>query len=227
VREAGDLSQRFVARQLRRAGVDPEREVEWLYSRALAYGHDASHLDLLREGQVDAMLSQPPHARTLEEEGYPVLLDPRQVYGGARVEKVIVATGRVLERRADELAAFLRANIRAFWFMRDLAHMPYLQDLERRMRARSHSDDERAVCMLNREEKVEGWALPITGGIAPDALQSIVDELVEVGELARPVAVADVYRDGPVTAAYQELTARPELRAAHETALAAVAKYGY
>jgi hypothetical protein len=39
--------------------------------------------------------------------------------------------------------------------------------------------------------------------------------------------VADVYRDGPVTAAYQELTARPELRAAHETALAAVAKYGY
>jgi ABC-type nitrate/sulfonate/bicarbonate transport system substrate-binding protein len=226
-REAGDLSQRFVARQLRRVGIDPDREIEWLYNRAFAYGHDAAHLDLLRQGHVEAMLSQPPHARVLEEEGYPVLLDPWQVYGGARVDKVVVATGRTVERRADELTAFLRANVRAFWFMRDLANMPYLQDLEVRLRGRSHNDDEQRVRMLNRVEKVEGWALPISGGITRQAVAQIVDELVAAGELERPLAVDDVLHDGPAAAAYAELTSRPALQAAHQRALAAVERWGY
>ena len=56
----------------------------------------------------------------------------------------------------------------AFWFMRDLANMPYLQALEVRLRARSHNDDEQQVRMLNRVEKVEGWALPVHGGIVPE-----------------------------------------------------------
>jgi NMT1/THI5 like len=226
-REAGDLGQRFVARQLRKVGIDPDREIEWQYSRAFAYGHDASHLDLLRLGQVDAMLSQPPHARLLEEEGYPVLLDPWQVYGGARVDKVVVATGRTVERRAAELAAFLRANIRAFWFMRDLANMPYLQALEVRLRARSRNDDEQQVRMLNRVEKVEGWALPISGGIARETVEQVIADIVESGELERPLAVEEVLRDGPVKAAYEELTGRPALQAAHQKALAAVQRWRY
>ena len=81
--------------------------------------------------------------------------------------------------------------------------------------------------MLNRVEKVEGWALPISGGIAREAVEQVIADLVESGELEHPLAVEAVLHDGPVTAAYAELTGRPALQAAHQQALAAVQRWGY
>jgi hypothetical protein len=81
--------------------------------------------------------------------------------------------------------------------------------------------------MLTSIEKVEGWTVPITGGVSRAALEQVIEELVLVGALERPIAVDDVLRDAPVHAAYLELTSRLELHAAHETARAAVAKYGF
>jgi hypothetical protein len=163
----------------------------------------------------------------LEQEGFPLLLDPRKLYPGGRPDKVIVATGRTIEQRADELAAFLRANLRGFWFMRDGANLAALQDLEMRLRAQSHNDEERTVSIITGIEKVEGWTVPVNGGVSHEALAGVIEELTASGDLDRPVAIADVLRDGPVNAAYAELSGRPELQAAHETALAAVRKYGF
>ncbi len=227
IREPGDLGQYFIANNLRRVGIDANTEIEWIHDRAFAYGNDPAHLDWLRAGRVDAMLSQPPYTDVLEREGFPLLLNPLTIYPGGRPDKVIVATGRVLAERGEDLAAFLRANLRAFWFMRDGANLAYLQDLEARLRARSHNDDERRIRMITSIEKVEGWTVPVTGGVARAALASVVEELTASGELDRPVDLDDVLRDGRATAAYQALSVRPELAAAHQIALAAVAKYGF
>jgi hypothetical protein len=43
----------------------------------------------------------------------------------------------------------------------------------------------------------------------------------------RPIPVEDVLRDGPAQDAYREVSGRPALQAAHQTALAAVEKYGF
>jgi ABC-type nitrate/sulfonate/bicarbonate transport system substrate-binding protein len=227
IREAGGLDQYFIANNLRRVGIDALREVEWVFDRAFAYGNDPAHLDWLREGRVDALLSQPPYTDVLEGEGFPLLLDPRTIYPGGRPDKVIVATGRVIEQRPDDLAAFLRANIRGFWFMRDGANLGYLQDLERRLRAESHNDDERRIRMITSIEKVEGWTVPVHGGVAHAALAAAAEELVAGGEMDGPVDLADALRDGPVMAAYQAVSGRPELQAAHQAALAAAEKYGF
>jgi hypothetical protein len=133
----------------------------------------------------------------------------------------------VLEHRANELAAFLRANTRAFWFMRDATHMAYLQDLHERWRAHSHNDDERYLRMVTSVDAVEGWHVPISGGLSHPILERIIGELVASGELDRPIALADVLRDELVTAGYADLSARPELQAAHEKALQVTAQYGY
>jgi hypothetical protein len=74
---------------------------------------------------------------------------------------------------------------------------------------------------------VEGWHVPISGGISRPILERIVGELVASGELERPVALEDVLRDELVNAGYEELRTRPELQAAHEKALQVTAKYGY
>ena len=227
VREPGDLGQLFISNGLRKVGIDPKTEIQWVYDPVFSYGNDPAHLDQLRSGQVDAMTSQPPFTDILQEEGFSLLLDPLVIYPGGRPDKVIVATGRTIEQRADELAAFLRANIRAFWFMRDVANFPYLQDLEARLRAQSHNDEERRVRIISGPHKVEGWTVPITGGVSHEALAGVIEELVGLGELERPLAVEDVLRDGPVTEAYRAVSSRPELRPALETAQAAVAKYGY
>ena len=191
------------------------------------YGNDPAHLEMLRSGKVDAMTSQPPYTELLKREGYPVLLDPTVVYPGGRPDRVVVATGRTIERRGDELRAFLRANIRAVWDMRNAANFAYLQDLEARLRARSHNDDERRLRIVSSVEKTEGWNLPVHGGVVPESLERVIEELVALGELERPIPVADVLRDGPAADAYRDVSGRPALQPAHQTALAAVEKYGF
>jgi ABC-type nitrate/sulfonate/bicarbonate transport system substrate-binding protein len=226
-RERGGMGQHGVAVQLRAAGVDPDTDVEWVFDRVFSYGFDDAQLTWLREGRVDAMTAHEPFASALEREGFPVLIDPLKIYPGGKPGKAIVATGRVLEHRADELGAFLRANTRGFWFMRDVQNMSYLQDLHERLRAQSHNDDERYLRMVTSVDAVEGWHVPINGGISHAVLERIIGELVASGELARPLALDDVLRDDLVTAGYRDLAARPELQAAHQTALRMTEKYGY
>lgn len=161
VREPGDLTQISMFKALRMAGVDPEKGVQWVYDPLFAYRTNPAHAEMLRSGKVDAVASGPPFSEQLEKEGYELILDPKKKFPRGRLGKVIIATERTIERRRDELSAFFRAVIRAFWFMRDRDHFEYLRNLELRLRRESHNDEERVVCLLSSPEKVEGWTLPI------------------------------------------------------------------
>jgi hypothetical protein len=226
-REAGGIDQRFIVNSLARVGIDGRRDVQWVYDPVFAYGNNPAHLDWLRAGKVDAMSSQPPFSDQLQAEGYPLLLDPTVVYPGGRPDKVVVATRRTIEERGAELRAFLRANVRAFWVMRNAANLAYLQALEARLRAGSHCDDERRLRIVTSVEKTEGWNLPVHGRVVPDSLERVIAELVATGDLERPIAVADVLRGEAADDAYREVSTRPELQADLQPALAAVEKYGF
>jgi hypothetical protein len=76
-------------------------------------------------------------------------------------------------------------------------------------------------------DRLDSWALPIDGGVAPEAIERIAKEMAAGGKLERPLAVGEILHDGAVTAAYCELSARPELKPGLHTALAAVEKYGF
>jgi len=227
IREAGSLQHILLGNALRQAGVDPVTDVKWVYDSVFSYGNDPRHMDMLREGKVDALSSQPPFTNQLESEGFPVLLDPHVQYRGGKPDKVIVATGRTVEKRTAELTAFLRANLRGFWYMRTNANYDYLRDLEKRLRQQSHNDQERGVSIITSIEKVEGWTVPADGGVSPQALERVIEEAVQLSELDRPLAVEDVLRDEPVKSAYAELKARPELEPIRQSIAEAVKKYGF
>lgn len=135
----------------------------------------------------------------------------------------------MIEKRTDELKAYFRAIIRAFWFMRDVAHFEYLRDLEARLRkTNTHNQDERGiVAIVTSPDRCDSWALPIDGAVAPSAVERIVGEMVEAGKLARPLPVKEILRDGPVTESYREVSSRPALKPALDIALAAQEKYGF
>ncbi|HEV8721098.1 MAG TPA: ABC transporter substrate-binding protein [Candidatus Binatia bacterium] len=228
MREKEGLVEVFIRDALRQAGVDPYKEVQWVYDPVFGYRNNPSHMEMLRSGKIDAITSQPPFADQLEREGYPMILDPNKIFP-RRPGKLTIATGQMIEKRSDELKAYFRAIIRAFWFMRDVKNFEYLKDLEARLRrTNTHNEDEHGVvAIVTSPDRVESWALPIDGGVAPSAIERIVDEMVKRGKLTRSIPVKDILRDEPVKEAYREVSARPELKSALNIALAAQEKYGF
>ena len=228
MREKEGLVQVFITDALRDAGVDPENEVRWIYDPVFGYRNNPAHMEMLRAGKVDAITSQPPFSDQLEKEGYPMILDPNKVFP-RRPGKLTVATGQAIEKRADELRAYFRAIIRAFWFMRDMKNFEILRDLERKLRkTNTHNEDERGVvAIVTGPDRVESWAIPIDGGITTEAVQRIADEMVKSGKLSRAMSVKDIVRDDAVKTAYQEVSRRPELKHPLSIALAAQEKYGF
>jgi ABC-type nitrate/sulfonate/bicarbonate transport system substrate-binding protein len=226
-REAGGITALFFEYALRKAGLDPAKEITWVHDKAFAYRRDSAHADMLRAGKVDACQSSPPFSEELEREGCRLLLDSAKVYPGGRPGKVIVASSRTIEERGDELRAFLKGSIRGFWFVRDPANFEFLRDLEIRLRNASHNEDERRLRMITSPEHLEGWVMPVTGGFKREAVERVIDEMATLGQLERPIPIEEVLRDGPVNDAYRELSMRPSLQAAVQKALAAAQKHGW
>jgi ABC-type nitrate/sulfonate/bicarbonate transport system substrate-binding protein len=190
------------------------------------YRNNPAHIEMLRSGKVNAITSSPPFSDQLEREGYPVILDPNKVFP-RRPGKVTVAPRRTIEQRGDELKAYWRAIIRTFWFMRDVNNFPYLHDLETRLRKLTHNEDEQRLFIASAPDRVDSWALPMDGGIEPQALERIIREMVERGRLERAAAVSDLYRDEAVRDAYRDVSNRARLKPAFDNAMATVERYGF
>jgi ABC-type nitrate/sulfonate/bicarbonate transport system substrate-binding protein len=67
MREKEGLVQVFITNALQEAGVDPEKEVEWVYGPVFGYRNNPAHMEMLRSGKIDAITSQPPFFRSARE----------------------------------------------------------------------------------------------------------------------------------------------------------------
>jgi ABC-type nitrate/sulfonate/bicarbonate transport system substrate-binding protein len=218
VRERGGLSDRFIAINLVRAGIDPERDVDWVLDPVFAYSNTPEHTEMLRSGKVDAMTTTAPFIPQLLGEGYHLLLDGAAAGRRRRPGRVIVATKQTIERRAAELTAFLRANLRAFWFCGDPEKFRQVYDLETRMRRDyTHNEDERALRIFREAPGFRESLMPLDGLVDADELGAVIEEMRDLGELTAPLTVNDVLRGELMAAAFEELSHRPELRSTIET----------
>ena len=226
-REKEGLTTVFVYDALQAAGIDPEKDVEWVYDKVFGYRNNPAHADMLRNGKVDAITSQSPFSDQLEKDGFKMILDPNEVFP-RRPGKITVATRQTIEQRGEELRAYLRAITRSFWFMRDVSHFEYLKDLEARLRkTTTHNEEELHVAIVTAPDRVDSWAIPVDGAVAADSVKRITDEMVRAGKLPKVRPVAEILRDDAVREAYQSVSSRPELKAALEIARAAEKKYGF
>ena len=210
VRETGTMTSRAVVVALQRAGVNPKEDIEWVCDPVFAYANTEDHLDMLRTGKVDAMSTRRGWADKLAKEGYPMLIDGESSAYAKRPGRVVVATQQTLEKRADELKSFLRAQIRAFWYCSDPDNFQDLYDRETRWRQQyTHNEDERRLRVVTRPSRPDETIMPLDGQAPRAGVEAIIREMSELGELDGPVDIKDILRDEFVTECFAELQSRP------------------
>ena len=209
--------------QLRKAGLDLERDVEWV-----RIGPSRQrHLDALLGGKVECAPLSSADAEDLKQRGFNILATPKDQYPDGRPERIIAATGRILEERPDLVKSFLKGLIRAYWFCRDMPkNFEYLSQLYRRLLTESADPEEQERTTWRAPRDLEAMPFPIDGK-ATGFEQMLADE-EKIGGLDYNVpAVRDVCAQDLVEEAFMELRTRKELEPEYERVKAIEDRWGY
>jgi NMT1/THI5 like len=211
--------------QLKKAGLDLERDVEWVRIGVASHLHKAA----IRSGRVECGPVPTWDAEDLKKEGCNVLVSPADQYPDGRPERIIAATGRILEERPDLVKSFLKALIRAYWFVRDMPkNYEYITNLEKRLRFISPDPEERVIKNNPSRSARDLEAMPFPVDGLATGFEDMLKEEERLGELNYKVPpVKEVCAQDLVTEAYQELIQRKELQAEHERLSAVAKKWGY
>ena len=210
--------------QLKKAGLDLERDVEWVRVGVAP----TLHIEALRSGRVDCAPVRPWDAEDLKKEGFNALVKPGDQYPDGRPERIIAATGRILEERPDLVKSFLKAMIRSYWFSRDMPkNFDNLCSLYKRLRIQSSDPEERGIkYRWTAPRDLETMPFPIDG--LATGFEDMLAEEEKLGELNYEVpAIKDVCAQDLAVEAFKELRERKELEAEYQRVHAIAQKWGY
>jgi hypothetical protein len=202
---------------LRTFGIDPD-DIEWIEDSNVAYGAGGAD-GLLRSGAISLIQASGARAEQLLREGFPLVLDLADFYlqrGAWPPGRVVVATRKTIDKRGEDLRAFLRANLRGYWFSIDAANHAYMHDLETRCRESTFNEDERKVRRLrdpgaepeDADPRLFGGSMALDGQVDRAALASIIEDMVSAGYLDHPIDVNDVLQQDAAIDACQNLLDR-------------------
>ena len=209
--------------QLVKAGLDLERDVEWVRVGV----NSKFHVEAIRAGRVECAPVPPWYAEDLIAEGCNVLVSPADQYPDGRPERIIAATGRILEERPDMVKAFLKGMIRSYWFVRDMPkNYEYITNLEKRIRLLSPDPEERVVQVPRSLRDLEAMPFPLDG--RGSGFEDMLKEEERLGELNYNVPpIKEVVAQDLVDEAFKELRARKELDEEFQRLKKAEARWGY
>ena len=174
---------------IKRAGIDPEKEI-----KILALGSDAARLTALKQRVVDVVVISPPADTQMEKQGYTILARAYELFSfpylglGTHTQKI--------KDKPDEIRRVIKATIRANRFIRD------------------HRDE--AVQTLIGWGKVErefAYAsydalrnlFNADGAIPEDGLKLVIDQTRRTNKVTREVAPNEVVDLSFLRAAQAEL----------------------
>lgn len=192
---------------LRRHGIDPDREVTLVPNAPYPLFKNA--LPVFERGEADARMllhAELPHIRAA---GYSVLHDFMQAYPADYPQRTIVTTRPFLAGNADRVAAFLRAMIRSFRFLRDEAQYGRAMAI-----VCKHVTDEGlgfppGITDHFMSSHYFGFKqMPHTGGVADSSLQRYIDEEATEGRLPAGQLAASVLDPVPAEQAAREIDRR-------------------
>jgi ABC-type nitrate/sulfonate/bicarbonate transport system substrate-binding protein len=209
--------------QLKKAGLDLERDVEWVRVGV----NSKFHVEAIRNGRVECAPVPPWYAEDLIKEGCNVLVSPADQYPNGRPERIIAATGRILEERPDMIRAFLKGMIRSYWFVRDMPkNYDYITNLEKRIRLLSPDPEERVVQVPRSLRDLEAMPFPLDGRAS--GFEDMLKEEERLGELNYNVPpIKEVVAQDLLDEAFKELRARKELDEEFQRLKKAEARWGY
>ena len=210
--------------QLAKAGLDLERDVEWVRVGVAP----TLHIEALRNGRVDCAPVRPWDAEDLKKDGFNLLVKPGDQYPDGRPERIIAATGRILEERPDLVKSFCKAMIRSYWFSRDMPkNFEYLSRLYQRLRIQSPDPEERGIKFRwTSPRDLETMPFPIDG--LATGFEDMLAEEEKIGGLGAKVPpIKDVVAQDLAKEAFKELMERKELQEEYQRVQAIAQKWGY
>jgi ABC-type nitrate/sulfonate/bicarbonate transport system substrate-binding protein len=205
-----------------REGIDPKNDIEWVTGIDTRRGPFA-----LREGRADAAFVDSLDLSGLIDEGYEQIFDVGAHYPNGRPDRVIAATEKALDARPDDLRAFIKGMIRAYWFIRrQPENIEVTAAIEARLRRRSPDADERArMAQFGSSVQAEMMPFPIDG--LPTGLEQYLDEATVIGAIDAPIEPSKISQLDLAKEAFVELRERSDLKSDLERARQVVGKYGY
>jgi ABC-type nitrate/sulfonate/bicarbonate transport system substrate-binding protein len=210
--------------QLRKAGLDIERDVEWVRIGVSEHLHE----EAIRTGKVECSPVPTRTAEAMKKDGCNILVVPKDQYPNGFPQRIIAATGRILEERPDLVKNFLKGLIRSYWFVRDMPkNFEYLYNLDKRLRLTT-ADPEERVHNAKRYSIpfLESQPFPLNG--LASGFEDMLREEKNIGGLEYDVPpIASVCAQDLVAQAYKELREQKELEPEYQRVHAIAERYGY
>jgi ABC-type nitrate/sulfonate/bicarbonate transport system substrate-binding protein len=114
LRETEGIRYAIIGEELRKAGLEPQSNVEWVLDRIFAYHDNPAHVEAMRDGKVNCTASNPPFSSDLQKMGCTLLLSTEKLFLRGRPERVIAATTLFAKQNRDYLKRFMKTILRAF-----------------------------------------------------------------------------------------------------------------
>jgi len=225
---SGGIATMWWEHNLRQAGIDPQREVEWKVG--YQYGSMRESWKKLLAGETDAAIVNNPWVPEMLEKGFNKLYDfVEDTKPHGRPDRVTVARKSFIERNPELVKRYWRGQIRGYQFGRIDENYPFIRFVEAKLR-RENPDPAECERDLLPLKMIEGSFYPLDGQLSEEGVWRILEEHISAGTLARSVSradVAEVVRQELVQEAWEEVSQTDEVKRNLEKLAPVVERIGY
>jgi ABC-type nitrate/sulfonate/bicarbonate transport system substrate-binding protein len=225
----GGIATLWYEHQLRQAGIDPDREIQWKIG--YKFGSMREAYKPLLAGETDAAIVQNPYVPMLIERGFNKIFDfveDSKPHG--RPDRVTVARRSFVERNPELIKRYWKASIRGYHFIRIAPeNYPFLRYVEAKLRL-SNPDESERMRDLWSMELMEGAFFPMDGQLSAEGIWRILEEHQDAGVLAKSIRRADVaelLQQDLVREAWSELSQTDEIKRNLQRLQPVIERHGY
>lgn len=225
----GGITSMWFEHQLQKAGLDPQRDVEWKIG--YQYGSRREAWKPLLQGETDAAVVQNPFVPQLLEQGFNKLYDfveDSKPHG--RPDRVTVARKSFIDRNPEIVKRYWKASIRGYQFMRIVPeNFPFQRYVETKLRVDNPDESERMRDLLS-PILMECAFFPLDGQLSAEGVWRILEEHRDGGALSQSISRSDVeemIQQELVQEAWAELSQTDEVKRNLERLHPVVERLGY
>jgi hypothetical protein len=225
----GGIATMWFEHQLRKVGIDPDREIDWKIG--YLYGSMREAWKPMLRGETDAAIVANAFVPTLLEQGFNKLYDfVEDTKPHGRPDRVTIARKSFIERNPEVVLRYWKAQIRGYHSMRMAPeHFPFHRFVEAKLRVDNPDESERMRDLLS-QTLMESYFVPLDGHVSEEGVWRILEEHQDAGVLSRSITrqdVREVIRQELAQEAWQEISQTEEVKRNLERLQPLVEKYGY